>query len=86
MSNLGIRDDTHKLILFLNALVALDRAAMEALVLTRVLVTSEEFMHHPTVQCLNNTVGFLGVVNGYCGAFADGPKKGWGPITAVFDE
>lgn len=30
--------------------------------------------------------GLLGVLNGFCGTFDEGPKKGWGPITAVVED
>jgi hypothetical protein len=25
--------------------------------------------------------GILGILNGYCGTYDDGPRKGWGPIS-----
>ncbi len=31
-------------------------------------------------------VGMLGVLNGFCGTIDDGPRKGWGPIAAIYDE
>lgn len=31
-------------------------------------------------------VGFLGILNGYAGAFDEGPRKGWGPISAVVED
>ena len=30
--------------------------------------------------------GFIGVLNGYCGAYDDGPKKGWGPISVIVED
>lgn len=74
---------------FLNHLLEIDREAIERLVETRVLC-SEKLADHPTVQvhCINgsSSVGFLGILNGLLGTFGDGPKKGWGKITAVFDD
>ena len=32
------------------------------------------------------TFGFLGVLNGLVGTLPDGPRKGWGYITAEFDD
>ena len=31
-------------------------------------------------------LGVLGLLNGLCGTIPDGPKKGWGYITAVIDD
>jgi len=31
-------------------------------------------------------VGFLGVLNGLIGTISEGPRKGWGLTTAVFDD
>lgn len=31
-------------------------------------------------------VGFLGVINGFCGTFDKGPFEGWGPIAAVIED
>lgn len=30
--------------------------------------------------------GVLGVLNGFCGTFDDGPRKAWGPIAAVIED
>lgn len=30
--------------------------------------------------------GILGVLNGFCGKYDDGPKAGWGPIMAVIED
>lgn len=30
--------------------------------------------------------GFLGLLNGYCGSYDEGPRKGWGPITVVMED
>ncbi|MGE5515092.1 MAG: hypothetical protein ACM31D_04650 [Bacteroidota bacterium] len=74
---------------FLNSLVDLDATALQALVEHRVLC-SPELASHPTVQVAvglgaEHRVGFLGVVNGFYGTYDDGPKAGWGPISAIFD-
>jgi hypothetical protein len=31
-------------------------------------------------------VGMLGILNGFCGTIEQGPRKGWGPITAIYDK
>jgi hypothetical protein len=66
------------------------RAALEALIEVRTNV-SEEVANHPTLQVTDNgtgscQLGFLGALNGLVGVLPDGPRKGWGYITAVFDD
>lgn len=38
--------------------------------------------HMPDEQGI---AGILGVLNGFCGKYDDGPKAGWGPIMAVVE-
>lgn len=89
-----IRNDTDDIIAFLNTLVALDPNAISELVSSRVFC-NEKLAGHPTVQvseCISDNVigqyrvGFLGILNGFCGTIETGPRIGWGPITARYDE
>lgn len=94
-----VRADTDELIAFLNSLVAIDPYAIAELLSVRV-VCNKEMAEHPSVQVASGgeksnmtflapgtyRVGMLGVLNGYCGTIDDGPRKGWGPIAAVYDE
>lgn len=95
-----IRKDTDELISFLNSLVEIDRYAIAELLCTRV-VCNEVMAGHPTVQVAAGSeksnvtyiapgqyrVGILGILNGYCGTIDDdGPRRGWGPIAAVYDQ
>jgi hypothetical protein len=76
---------------FLNGLVKVDASAMEGLIEKRT-ICNEAMADHPTVQVQvpeqgpGFLLGFLGVLNGMFGAFAEGPKKGWGQIAAVFEQ
>jgi hypothetical protein len=87
---MAIREqETGALIEFLNGLLEVDRRAITRLVATRVLCGSA-LGEHPTVQVgvlkgVGLEVGMLGVLNGFCGVFDEGPKKGWGPIMAIYD-
>lgn len=73
---------------FLNDLVAKDQQFVTALVAHRP-VCNEKVAQHPTVQVGSidgeTRAGFLGVLNGLFGAFADGPYAGWGPIVAIYE-
>ena len=96
-----IKPETDTIIDFLNEIARLDPAFMRALVNTRV-PCNEAILDHPTIQAgyakdwpseITNSLdpsqgvaGFLGVINGYCGAYDNGPKKGWGPVTAMIDD
>ncbi len=96
---MAIRADVDQVIEFLNSLVAIDSHALAELLCVRV-PCNKDLADHPTVQVAvggersgytfirpgEYRVGFLGVLNGYFGAFDDGPKKGWGAIGAVYDE
>jgi len=78
-------------ILFLNDLLDRDRTAISTLLETRVPI-NEALVRHPTLQHTRNylttkpEVGLLGVINGLFGTLQGGPRNGWGPITARFDE
>lgn len=85
-----IRNDTDELIEFLNSLVKIDPGAMSCLFSIRTPCLPE-LAEHDTVQVLDNVddhpplVGVLGILNGFCGVFDNGPREGWGPITAEFE-
>ena len=87
-----IRADTDAMITFLNEFLAIDAQAVTDLINSRVQC-SEALADHPTVQVGGETgrpetfrVGLLGLLNGYCGAYDEGENKGYGPITAEFDD
>lgn len=94
------RELASRIVSLLNELLELDRRAVEALILHRVTCNSA-LAEHSTVQVSDTgerrssllamgspryQVGILGVLNGLCGTFDDGPKTGLGPITAIFDD
>jgi len=76
-----------KIVDFLNNLLEYDRAAVEALINTRV-DCSDEMANHPTVQVRSHgdgnqhRVGLLGILNGLCGI----KKNGYGLIVAEFND
>jgi len=86
-----IKQDPKPLIAFLNSIAKIDPDAIDNLINSRVQV-NKDLRDHPSVQCTVGSdgkawVGFLGLLNGYCGTFEEeGPKKGWGPIVAVYDD
>ena len=67
------------------------RLDIGTLIETRVKV-AQETADHPTLQVQSKgplgpwELGVLGLLNGLCGTIQDGPKKGWGHITAVYDD
>ena len=77
------------LVNLLNELHALDPEAMSALCEARVPCNTD-LADHPTVQVFDEpesyTVGIIGILNGLCGAYDSGPRKGWGALCAVVDE
>jgi hypothetical protein len=87
--DMAIRPDTDDLIAFLNQLFDLDPDFMNRPISARVHC-NEKIGHHPSVQVGFDDgkfhAGLLGVLNGYCGSFEDGPRKGWGPITALLND
>lgn len=92
---MAIRPDTDDLITFLNSLVEIDRYAMQELIGARVSC-NEELANHPSVQVAAHPhphvppgqfrVGVLGILNGYAGTYDEGPRAGWGPIQAVYED
>jgi hypothetical protein len=80
----------------LNFLVASYRVRQDVgkLLEARVEV-GQDTAEHPTIQVevkdednpqATPQLGFLGVLNGLVGTLPDGPRKGWGFITAEFDD
>jgi hypothetical protein len=65
------------------------RAAVQALCENRVPVT-KAVGDHPSLQVSvedgTDRLGLLGLLNGITGILPEGPKKGWGHITAIFDD
>ncbi len=67
------------------------RMDVGSLIEARVKVT-QQTADHPTIQVTEKgplgpwELGVLGLLNGLCGAIPDGPKKGYGYITAVIDD
>ena len=80
-------DLAEKIVDYLNELTGMDRPAMGALISNRV-PCNEELANHPTCQVgMQNGgwhVGLLGLLNGLCGMYDDGRKKGCGAIAAKF--
>jgi hypothetical protein len=74
-----------QIILQLNAMLLLDHEAVEALVEHRVHC-NKALSEHPTTQVAGENIGMLGILNGVVGTIPTGPRKGWGFITAVFDD
>ena len=73
----------------LNSMVEADPDAAYALIETRV-PCNQDLAEHPSIQVVaqedgSYSVGLLGILNGLFGTIEEGPKKGWGAITAVFD-
>lgn len=72
---------------YLNGLVVLDKPCIGALITNRI-PCNQALADHPTCQVSAQHggcyVGLLGLLNGLCGIYDDGPKKGWGAIEAVF--
>jgi hypothetical protein len=67
------------------------RTDVGTLIEARVKV-SQETADHPALQVSQEGpigpwhLGVLGLMNGLCGVIPEGPKKGWGYITAVIDD
>jgi hypothetical protein len=77
----------------LNEALKIDPKAISEIVTHRVECNAA-LSKHPTIQAGSDnadgsgkkTVSMLGFLNGLCGTFDDGPRKGWGPISALVDE
>ena len=86
MTEAGVHPATDDLIAFLNSLLEIDRDAVTALCEERV-PCNRGLAKHPSVQVIGDLsakVGMLGVLNGFCGVFESGSRKGWGPIAAEY--
>jgi hypothetical protein len=76
---------------FLNELLNRDRTAISTLIETRIPI-NDALVRHSTLQHTRNylttkpEIGLLGIINGMFGTLEGGPRNGWGPITARFDE
>jgi hypothetical protein len=74
---------------YLNELTTLDKPCIGALIANHI-PCNQALADHPTCQVSAQHggchVGLLGLLNGLCGSYDDGPKRGWGAITAVFEE
>jgi hypothetical protein len=72
----------------LNEIAEHDPVAIGQLIEVRIACNAK-LADHPTVQVSDQgshpEVGILGILNGLIGTIDDGPKKGWGLITAVFE-
>ncbi len=91
-----MRACTDEVIDFLNELLAIDPYAISELLIERV-PCNQRMADHRTVQVQGAgfytfiapgtfRVGLLGLLNGFCGIIEEGPKKGYGPITAVYED
>lgn len=73
----------------LNQIAMFDKKAMRDLIKARV-PCNEHLAEHPSVQVQyedgQGLVGILGILNGIVGAIPDGGLKGFGYISAVFDD
>lgn len=69
----------------LNEAVNLDAKALTALIDYRVPATNN-LCNHPTIQATSDSVGLLGLINGFFGVFDEGKLKNYGPIYANYDE
>lgn len=80
---------TPAIVAFLNRLVEADRDCIELLIESR-RPCNKTMADHPTVQVHEAaglySVGMLGILNGFCGVFDDGPRRGCGPIQAVYED
>jgi len=66
------------------------RKDIEQLIENRILV-GEQTAAHPAIQVQHNaagddTLGFLGLLNGVIGTLPEGKLKGWGYVAAVFND
>jgi len=78
-----------ELIAYLNHLHQHEPYTIQRLISARVQCGAP-FSKHATLQVVGPPgdphVGFLGVLNGFCGIYEDGLNKGRGPIAAVYDK
>lgn len=87
-----IRKDTDDLIAYLDSLAKLDPVAIGLLIAIRVPCNAHLAKHskvqiHKAPHDPNqNTIGLLGILNGYAGKYTEGPFKGFGPIAALVEQ
>lgn len=95
---MAIRADVDDMVAFLNTLAKIDPVGMGRLLAARVQCNSS-IADHPSVQVgTANELklkdlppdtycwGMLGLLNGYFGTYDVGPKRGYGPITAIVED
>jgi len=84
-----IRQEAADLAAFLNGLIEVDQAFVQELIAQR-LPCNDALASHPTVQVgVDDGIaraGVLDVLNGFLGVFDDGPKMGWGALTAIYED
>lgn len=67
------------------------RLDIERLIEHRIEPVSQATIDHPTLQPYKDArsgrtgLGFLGLLNGLVGVLPEGPRKGWGLITAHYE-
>jgi len=82
-----------RIVAYLNELLAHDPDAVNSLCLNRV-PCGKALATHPTVQVqvvrdetgIDYSVGILGILNGLCGAYDDGSRKGFGGLAVKIDK
>lgn len=93
-----IRQETDSIIEFLNEVLRLDPHFVSGMLKARI-PCNDKIATHPSIQAWGAgeyktfvipedeaRCSFLGLLNGYCGVFDDGPYQGWGPIAAVVED
>jgi hypothetical protein len=77
-----------KIVGFLNDVAKTDPEALASMLHSR-FACNKALAEHPTIQvggmADSYDVGVLGLLNGLCGVFDDGPRQGWGAIAGIFD-
>src|ERR1700733_4485439 len=72
---------TDRCVELLNEALAMDAQAVTTIVGKRV-GCNRTLAEHPTIQCRADlSLSVLGFLNGLCGVFDSGPRRGQGPIT-----
>lgn len=76
----------NRVVQLLNEMISIDAQAVTDLCNARV-TCNDSLAQHDTVQVSSdNQVGILGVLNGICGKYDHGERKGWGAVAVVFDD
>lgn len=77
------------IIAYLNDLHKQEPYTLQRLITARV-PCGAGFVRHASLQVVgpkaDPQIGFLGVMNGFCGTYDDGKHTGRGPIAALFDK